>query len=156
MLYDIAPKMLDVARARFQHVDGNFTVEEIDYRNLRCTDRFDAVISSLSIHHLENHEKRHLFSAIHACLREGGVFVNVDQIKAPTDAMRDLYWSTWLAGVREESAAENRIQASIQRRTGRPRNVSAALRGQVERPSRTHQRAKSGRRLVSRIDSVTV
>lgn len=115
-LYDIAPKMLDVARLRFQQFPGQFQYEVVDNRDLQGADLFDVVISSLSIHHLEHTEKQKLFSAIHTCLREGGVFINVDQVKGPTREMQDLYWTNWLAHVREQGAAEEQIQASIHRR----------------------------------------
>jgi len=115
-LYDIASKMLDVARLRFQGLSGEFLFEEIDHRNLKGLQQFDVVVSSLSIHHLDQDEKRKFFSAIQRVLREGGVFINVDQIKGPTKLLRELYWSNWLDHVRGQDASEEQIQASIERR----------------------------------------
>jgi len=115
-LYDIAPKMLDIARQRFrQHLD-QFEFQQVDHRDLTAEDCFDVVISSLSIHHLNQVEKRDLFAAIYRALRKGGVFINVDQIKGPTKYFQDLYWSHWLNHVREQDAAEELVQASIHRR----------------------------------------
>lgn len=115
-LFDLAPKMLDVARLRFQDSPGQFQYEEMDFRNLQGQSQFDVVISSLSIHHLDQNEKRRLFSAIYHILRQGRVFINVDQIKGPTKHLRDLYWSNWLDHVRGQDASEQQIQASIERR----------------------------------------
>ena len=46
---------------------------------------FDAVISALAIHHLEDEDKRVLFARVHDVLRPGGVFVNAEQV-ARSDA----------------------------------------------------------------------
>ncbi len=118
VLYDVAPKMLAVARLRFQNCLDQFQFAEIDYRNLQCRNRplFDVVISSLSIHHLNQDEKRQLFADIYKCLRKGGVFINVDQIKGPTKPLRELYWSNWLDHVRGQDASEEQIRASMDRR----------------------------------------
>lgn len=40
---------------------------------------FDAVISSLSIHHLDDIDKRKLFTRIYDSLPNGGLFVNYDR-----------------------------------------------------------------------------
>ena len=78
-------------------------------------ERFDVVISSLAIHHLEDADKRSLFKRIFTALRPGGAFLNVDQIKGHPPFDR-LYWETWLARVRAAGASEDKIQTSIKRR----------------------------------------
>lgn len=42
----------------------------------------DAVVSALAIHHLEDARKQVLFREVHALLRPGGVFVNLDLVAA--------------------------------------------------------------------------
>jgi len=116
-LCDLAPKMLEVARERFEQHQDQFEYIVTDYRDFQITGRYDLVISSLSIHHLTNDEKKNLFSDVHRSLNDTGVFVNIDQIKGPTADMQDFYWVNWLEKVREKGAAEEQIQASIQRRT---------------------------------------
>jgi tRNA (cmo5U34)-methyltransferase len=115
-LYDIAPKMLDVARLRFKDHLDQFQFEHVDHRDVKVVDSFDVVISSLSIHHLNEQDKRDLFITIFKALHQGGVFINVDQIKAPTQKLSELYWSHWLVHLREQGAAEEQVQASIRRR----------------------------------------
>lgn len=117
VLCDLAPKMLELARERFQGYEDQFEYVLRDYRDYQSTRRFDLVISSLSIHHLTDEEKRKLFGDVYRSLRDGGVFVNVDQIKGPTPEMGALYWENWLGKVRAAEAPEYQIQASIQRRT---------------------------------------
>ncbi len=123
-LVDLAPKMLAAARERFRDKIGQFEFEQQDYRQFKVSKIYDLVISSLSIHHLEDSEKKALFHQIYRWLKIGGVFINVDQIKAPTPELRALYWEEWLRMVREKGAAEEQIQASIQRQREFDRDAS--------------------------------
>ena len=84
VLVDLAEKMLEVARQRFGDGSRQFQYVLGDYRKLEGQAEYDLVISSLSIHHLEDAEKQALFGRIHAILRKGGIFINVDQIRAET------------------------------------------------------------------------
>jgi len=116
VLYDLAPKMLEIARERFKQYPKQFEFVVTDYRDFHSIRRYDLVISSLSIHHLIDSEKKNLFGQVYRSLKNGGVFINVNQIKGPTPDMQDLYWTNWLKKVREKGAAEEQIQASIERR----------------------------------------
>jgi tRNA (cmo5U34)-methyltransferase len=79
-LVDIAEEMLDVAKERFESLDNvSFNVE--DYRDGISGGKYEAIISSMSIHHLDSNEKRNLYKNIFNVLEDGGVFVNADQVK---------------------------------------------------------------------------
>ncbi len=52
---------------------------------------FDAVMSGLAIHHLTHEGKRDLFERIRGVLRPGGLFVNVEQVLAPTTRLEEMY-----------------------------------------------------------------
>ena len=116
-LVDLAPKMLLLARERFQHHKEQFTYIIEDCRNFEDRKKYDLVISSLSIHHLTDTDKETLFKQIFKSLKDTGVFINVDQIKGATPAIQKMYWDNWLRKVREKGGTEEQIQASIQRRT---------------------------------------
>jgi tRNA (cmo5U34)-methyltransferase len=116
-LVDLAPKMLDIARQRFKGFSNSFDYIVDDFRNLADLREFDLVISSLAIHHLDHPGKQALFKDIYASLKPTGLFINVDQIQAPTPGLREYYWSAWLKNVRQNNAAEDQIQLSVQRRT---------------------------------------
>jgi tRNA (cmo5U34)-methyltransferase len=116
VLYDVASQMLDVARDRFKRHKDRFEFVVDDYRNIRRIESVDLVISSLSIHHLDDADKRDLFEGIYHVLKNGGAFINIDQIRGGTEHLRQLYWSTWLEKVRQAGAEEQRIQDSIERR----------------------------------------
>jgi tRNA (cmo5U34)-methyltransferase len=117
LLIDLADKMLDVAKQRFGGHPQQFVYRVGDYRSIEVPHEVDLVISSLSIHHLSDAEKRDLFRTIHGSLRIPGIFLNVDQIRGGTDYLRDLYWTHWLTQVRRNEPSQKRIQESIERRT---------------------------------------
>jgi tRNA (cmo5U34)-methyltransferase len=117
VLTDVAAKMLQVAEQRFADQADRFEFVVEDYRNLQSIGDFDLVISSLSIHHLNDEKKRQLCQRVYTALREGGIFVNVDQIKGETEYLQNLYWDLWLQHVRAVDAPEEQIRESIKRRT---------------------------------------
>lgn len=54
-------------------------------------DGVDAVVSALAIHHLEDARKRALFREVHALLRPGGVFVNLDLVTAASSEQHERF-----------------------------------------------------------------
>ncbi|MEJ2563953.1 MAG: class I SAM-dependent methyltransferase [Anaerolineales bacterium] len=115
-LIDVAEEMLAAGRRRFKDKIEQFQFIVDDYRAIDFTADFDLVVSSLSIHHLTDEEKQNLFHGVYAALREGGMFINVDQVKGPTPNLQEFYWSRWLTMVRARGAQEGRIRESIVRR----------------------------------------
>lgn len=99
MLIDIADEMLSVAQRRFHGIE-NISYMTADYVDSLPDNGFDAAISALSIHHLENDDKIKLFSKIYEKLPDGGLFVNYDQFCADQPEINrwfDNYWeSQWL------------------------------------------------------------
>jgi tRNA (cmo5U34)-methyltransferase len=126
LLYDVADKMLDVARERFCGNPQQFEFTTGDYRTLQVPHDFDLVISSLSIHHLTHEEKQDLFRKIYSILKKSGTFIHVDQIRGETEYLRELYWSHWLTQVRKNESSEKKIQESIDRRTKYDRDATLA------------------------------
>ena len=117
VLYDLADRMLEMARNRFRQRLDQFEFVVGDYRALQLSRQFDLVISSLSIHHLADDDKQTLFHTIYDVLRKPGLFINIDQIRGETTYLQDMYWKHWLEQVRRVEPSEERIQASIERRT---------------------------------------
>ena len=95
-LVDGSEPMLAAARARLGDVDR---FELRDLAGGLPDGPFDAVVSSLAIHHLADDDKRALFERIARVLVPGGVFVHLEQVRGP-DAMREQ----WYAEQHESSA----------------------------------------------------
>jgi tRNA (cmo5U34)-methyltransferase len=86
-LLDGAAPMLAVARQRL----GDVPTIVADLTDPLPAGPFDAVVSALAIHHLDDAGKRDLFARIRAVLRPGGVFVNAEQVCGPTPADQARY-----------------------------------------------------------------
>jgi tRNA (cmo5U34)-methyltransferase len=123
VLWDVAEKMLDMARQRFRDRPEQFRYVVDDYRNLGNAGSFDLVISSLSIHHLEDDGKRELFRRIHDILRDRGVFINIDLIRGPTPLLEDFYCKNWFEKMRRAGASEEEIRGGIERRLAYDRDA---------------------------------
>jgi tRNA (cmo5U34)-methyltransferase len=101
-LFDGAAKMLDEARrsldpSRTRYVEGDL------YETLP-DGPWDAVISALAIHHLDDVGKQNVFGESFRTLRPGGVFVNAEHILGPTPAV-DAEYRRW----HEEAARANGV-----------------------------------------------
>ena len=67
-----------------------------DFNGFEFPKKYNAVVSSLSLHHLEtDREKLGFYKKIYSCLKEGGVFVNADVVLGSTDALQELYMDKW-------------------------------------------------------------
>lgn len=107
VLIDIADEMLEVAHRRFSGLT-NIVCESLDYSKGLPKEKFDIIISALSIHHLQNNKKQELFSSIYNKLNDHGVFINYDQFCADTSGMDvwfNSYWEQYLEG--NELSAED-------------------------------------------------
>jgi tRNA (cmo5U34)-methyltransferase len=124
VLWDVAGKMLEVAQTRFRDNTESFSYIEGDYRSISYSEAFDLVISSLSIHHLKDEDKRDLFGRIYRSLRGRGVFINVDLVQGATPYLEDFYGRNWYRKMRESGASEEEVRAGIERRIAFDREAS--------------------------------
>lgn len=82
---DFSEPMIAQAKKRFAN-DKRVTIVKHDFSyqlpgNLGC---FDAVVSSLAIHHLTDERKKQLYSEIFNHLNSGGVFCNLEHVSSAT------------------------------------------------------------------------
>lgn len=113
-LVDIADQMLAKARERFADEPQRFAYVCADYARTTLPGPFDAVVSGLSIHHLEDEQKRALFRTVHDSLAPGGAFINADQVLGATPEIEQRYRATWLRQVRGR-VAEPDLAAALER-----------------------------------------
>ena len=114
-LVDASPEMLAVARRRFADEPERFEFRVLDYAREPLPGEYEAVVSALSIHHLDGAEKRQLFRKVSGVLRDGGVFVNADQVLGTTPEIDARYRETWLRQVRERGVGEEDLAAALAR-----------------------------------------
>jgi tRNA (cmo5U34)-methyltransferase len=88
VLTDGAPAMLEQARAA---LGTDVSLHVADLADPLPAGPFDAVVSALAIHHLDDAGKRDLFARVRAALPPGGVFVNAEQVAGPTPCFDRRY-----------------------------------------------------------------
>jgi tRNA (cmo5U34)-methyltransferase len=76
---------------------------------------FDAIVSALAIHHLDDADKRRLFSCAEQALVAGGVFINADQVAGPTGELTEIYTATWERECRALGATDDELEAAYGR-----------------------------------------
>ncbi|MEU5942740.1 class I SAM-dependent methyltransferase [Micromonospora sp. NPDC047548] len=87
--------------------------------------RYDAVVSALAIHHLDDEGKRTLYRRAAAVLLPGGVFVNAEQVAGPTPELDRRYDEVWVAQAGALGSDDAEIAAARERmRHDRPAPVA--------------------------------
>jgi tRNA (cmo5U34)-methyltransferase len=114
-MVDISNEMLERARARFELAGERFRFEVSDYGVDRIHEKYDAVVSALSIHHLSDEQKRSLFDRIYGALNDGGVFVNAEQFRYSTPERHQFHHERWVTRVRELGVDDRDLAAAMER-----------------------------------------
>jgi tRNA (cmo5U34)-methyltransferase len=112
-LLDAASQMLDRARAALGEDRTTYLVA--DLADPLPAGPWDAVVSALAIHHLEDAGKRDLFARVHAALRPGGVFVNAEQVLGPTPRLDALYMEWHEARARAAGSDDAEWASAVER-----------------------------------------
>ncbi len=89
---DFSPTMLAAARQRFTADSAVTVVEHNLEQPLLALGVFDAVVSSVAIHHLHPARQRALYGEIFACLTPGGLFANLEHVSSPTPALHAAFY----------------------------------------------------------------
>ncbi len=88
-LLDGAPKML--AQANDALGTGDVKYLERDLAEPLPDGPWDAIVSALAIHHLDDEAKLDLYRRIRAALGPGGMFVNAEHVAAPSPVLEAEY-----------------------------------------------------------------
>lgn len=111
-LLDGAPAMLQQARATLGE-RARFLVADLS--DPLPDGPWDAVVSALAIHHLDDAGKQELFARLHDSIAPGGVFVNAEQVAAPTSRLQRHYAAWHEAEARAAGATPAEWDASVDR-----------------------------------------
>lgn len=113
-LIDLSEKMLEVAKSRFEnHPHVTYLVG--DYTKHPFDEQFDLVVSSLSIHHLTDTEKRNLYGKIFSLLKNNSLFINADQVLGSSPAIETLYKEDWKKKIEASGLTEDERLAAYER-----------------------------------------
>jgi len=99
---DFSPTMLDAARQRFASDPAVSLVSHNLDAPLPDLGVFDAVVSSVAIHHLHPERQRALYGEIFACLAPGGLFANLEHVSSPTPALHAAFYQALGGSIQTE------------------------------------------------------
>ena len=100
-LIDFADSMLDIAMMKLDgRADARYIPDDYFTHDFKG-ERYDIVISALSIHHLDADNKRAFYKKVYDLLEDGGEFANADIACSGdpmTDANDDALWTAFVTG----------------------------------------------------------
>jgi tRNA (cmo5U34)-methyltransferase len=89
---DLSPDMVEQARNKFG-ADGNTTFAAHDLMDHlpKSLGTFDAIVSSLAIHHLPHDRKAELYGEAYSLLNPGGTLCDLDCDKMPSKRLKKMF-----------------------------------------------------------------
>jgi tRNA (cmo5U34)-methyltransferase len=113
VLLDGSGEMLSRAASRLR--GRAVELVEQDMREELPEGPFDAVVSSLAIHHLEHDEQRLVYAAAAERLRPGGLFVNAEHVLERTPWLEQIGRARWRAAAAAAGATREELDSSDER-----------------------------------------
>jgi tRNA (cmo5U34)-methyltransferase len=111
---DFSELMLAAARERFAG-DERIEIVEHDLADpLPALGRFDAVVSSMAIHHLEHERKRSLYAEVFELLEPGGVFANFEHVAAPSERLHVAFYAAIGEPMEDEDPSDRLLDVESQ------------------------------------------
>lgn len=113
---DFSDAMLQAARERFA---GDARIELVQHdmtQPLPPLGRFDAVVSSMAIHHLEHDRKRTLYAEVFDALEPGGVFANFEHVASPTRRLHLAFFAAIGEPLEHEDPSDRLLDVETQLR----------------------------------------
>lgn len=115
---DFSEPMLRAARGRFRG-DRRITLLEHDLAGPlpgEALGRFDVVVSSFAIHHLEHGRKRSLYGEVFDLLEPGGIFANLEHVASPTRRLHLAFFAAIGEPPEEEDPSDRLLDVETQLR----------------------------------------
>jgi tRNA (cmo5U34)-methyltransferase len=113
---DFSELMLGAARERLAD-DGRVELVAHDLAEpLPVLGRFDVVVSSMAIHHLEHGRKRSLYGEVFGLLEPGGVFANFEHVASPTHRLHLAFFAAIGEPIENEDPSDRLLAVETQLR----------------------------------------
>jgi SAM-dependent methyltransferase len=105
---DFSEPMLEAASKRFADDERIGLVEHDLAESLpgEALGRFDVVVSSFAIHHLEHERKRSLYGEVFDLLEPGGVFANLEHVASPTHRLHLAFYAAIGEPIEDEDPSD--------------------------------------------------
>jgi ubiquinone/menaquinone biosynthesis C-methylase UbiE len=139
---DFSPRMLEQARELLLPFGQRARTIEADLQSLGWQNglpqSFDAIVSSLVIHHLTHERKRQLYREIYSLLPDGGVFINVEHVSSPTPFVEEIFNDAATDHLYErrrqrgEEVSREQVRRDFLERPDRAANILASVAEQCQ------------------------
>lgn len=111
---DFSEVMLAAARERFAGDDRIELVEHDLSEPVPELGRFDAIVSSFAIHHLEHERKRSLYGETFDRLEPGGIFANFEHVASPTHRLHLAFFAAIDEPIENEDPSDRLLDVETQ------------------------------------------
>jgi len=111
---DFSELMLEAARKRFREDERVTLVEHDLTAPLPALGRFDVVVSSMAIHHLEHERKRSLYGEVFDLLEPGGVFANFEHVASATHRLHLAFFAAIDEPLEHEDPSDRLLDVETQ------------------------------------------
>ena len=133
MLEKLRTKIGDNQRAKV--INADFATSDWA-KGIESEKPFDIIISGFAIHHQPDERKMALYAEIFCLLRNGGIFLNLDQVSSATSSVNELFDSFFLDYIRRfhENAKLNVTMQEIEDAffQDKKENIPAAVEAQCQ------------------------
>ena len=114
-LIDISNEMLQMAKQRLGAYP-NVKTNKININDIHLANKqYDAVISSLAIHHLTDEGKKNIYQKIYHGLKSDGIFLHAEQVLASNEHLAEVYHSTWVDKITISGLSDEVIKQALER-----------------------------------------
>jgi len=114
MLIDVSAEMIKIAKERLKEY-STISYQNADYTKTFPAEKYDLIVSSLSIHHLPDEAKIDLFNQIKKSLYKNSFFVNADQVLGESDEIEKNYHANWLQEVKKNGVTKGPLTGALDR-----------------------------------------
>ena len=105
---DLSENMIEIAKYKLSEYEIEYIVG--DFTEVELTKKYDAIVSSLALHHIPNdEEKEKMYKSIYEALENRGVFYNADVIKANSQYNEKLNSQISVRDMKENGVTEKEI-----------------------------------------------
>ncbi len=119
---DMAENMLKMAKVKLG-ANSNVKFWLGDVRNFDYAKKYDAIVASMVLHHVEGKEKPKLYHKIYNSLIKGGSFFNIDIFVSANSHLQKMYMDKWKTFMKANGLAVHKTNDMIKRHEREDRPV---------------------------------
>lgn len=100
--FDLTREMLEVCEQRLASLKGRFEVRQGDFKTDPLGENYDVILAGLTLHHVEDEQRRKIFSKLLAALRRGGIFLAREIVTDEDPFVTEWHYALWRSFIRSK------------------------------------------------------